>query len=97
VLGRLHALAPRIPFFTGWIDRDVAIRELERAVALGPDEPLNRLYLAEAILEHRPKRRPEALRQLRTLLAAPPDPERPVESADARRQAREVLAREDDR
>jgi tetratricopeptide (TPR) repeat protein len=97
VLGRLHALAPRIPFLTGWIDRDRAIRELERAVELGPDEPLNRLYLAEALLEHRPAARAEALRQLRAVLAAPPDPERPVESADAKRQAREVLAREEDR
>lgn len=94
VLGRLHALAPKIPFFTGWIDRDLAIRELERAVALGPEEPLNRLYLAEALLEHRPERRADALRALRALLERPPDPDRPVEEAAARRKAREILKEE---
>lgn len=93
VLGRLHALAPRIPFFTGWIDRDAAIRELERAVALGPEMALNRLFLAEALLEHRPSRRADALRHLRAILELPPDPLRAVELADAKRQARELLAR----
>jgi tetratricopeptide (TPR) repeat protein len=91
VLGRLHALAPKVPFVTGWIDRGRAVAELERAVAVGPDEPLNRLYLAEALLEHRPDRRAEALGQLRTLLERPPRRSRPVEDADARRQARELL------
>ena len=94
VLGRLHALAPKIPFFTGWIDRDRAIAELERAVAEGAAEPLNRLYLAEALLEHAPHRRAEALGHLRDLLRRPADPERPVEEAAARRAARELLDRE---
>jgi hypothetical protein len=94
VLGRLHALAPKIPFFTGWIDREVAIAELERAVAEGPAEPLNRLYLAEAILEHAPERQAEALRHLRDLLRRPADPERRVEEAAARRAARERLRRD---
>lgn len=94
VLGRLHALAPRIPFFTGWVDRDVAIRELERAVAQGPNMALNRIFLAEALLEHRPSRRQDALDQLRAVLALPPDPDRTVELADAKRQAREILNRE---
>ncbi|HEX6199563.1 MAG TPA: hypothetical protein VF150_04805, partial [Thermoanaerobaculia bacterium] len=94
VLGRLHALAPKIPFFTGWIDRDRAVAELRRALALGPDDPLNRLYLAEALLEHRPERRAEALEHLRALLAQPEDARRPVEQGNAKRVAREVLARE---
>lgn len=95
VLGRLHTLAPHIPFFTGWIDRDRAVSELERAVALAPEEPLNRLYLADALLEYQPKRRSDALGQLRALLDLPPDPDRPVELADAKRQARELLANEE--
>lgn len=94
VLGRLHALAPAIPFFTGWIDRDEAIAHLERAVELAPEEPLNRLYLAEAILEHAPERRADALAQLRALLRRTPDPNREVGEAAARRAAREILARE---
>lgn len=96
VLGRLHALAPKIPFFTGWIDRDRAIAELRRAQALGPDDPLNRLYLAEALLEHRPERRAEALELLRALLSQPADSDRPVEQGSARRAAREALDREEE-
>lgn len=91
VLGRLHAEAPKIPFFTGWVDRDLAISELERAVATAPDEPLNRLYLAEALLDHRPERSAEARTQLRALLDAPVDAERAAEGAAAKRRAREVL------
>jgi len=94
ILGRLHTLAPRIPFVTGWVDRDRAIAELERAVALAPEQPLNRLYLAEALLEHAPKRRAEALDQLRALLRRLPDPDRKVEEAAARQTARELLERE---
>ena len=37
VLGRLHTLAPKVPFVTGWVDRGKAVSELRRAVALGPD------------------------------------------------------------
>lgn len=91
VLGRLHAEAPKIPFFTGWVDRDRAISELERAVELAPDEPLNRLYLAEALLAHRPARSPDARAQLRAILDRPVVPPRAVEDASARRRARELL------
>lgn len=94
VLGRLHALAPRIPFFTGWIDRDRAIAELERALELAPTDPLNRLYLAEALLEHAPERSAEALDHLRALVRRPPDPSRLIEDAAAREAARELLERE---
>lgn len=94
ILGRLHALAPKIPFFTGWIDRDRAVAELTRALALGPEDPLNRLYLAEALLEHRPERRAEALELLRKLVAEEAGARRPVELGAAKRAAREVLARE---
>jgi len=92
VLGRLHSEAPKIPFFTGWIDRDRAISELETAVKEAPDEPLNRLYLAEALLDHRPGRKAEAVEQLRAILAQPPGPPQPVERASARAEARRLLA-----
>ncbi len=52
VLGRLHAVAPHVPFITGWIDRKTAIAELRKALALGPEDPLNRQYLGEALLEY---------------------------------------------
>lgn len=91
VLGRLHAEAPKIPFFTGWVDRERAIAELERAVELAPDEPLNRIYLAEALLAHRPGRREDALAQLRAVRELPVEPPRAVETDSAREHARRLL------
>jgi len=92
VLGRLHARAPSIPFFTGWIDRDTAIAELRKARELAPEEPLNTLYLAEALLEYRPQSRAEAQALLRELVSQPGEPDRPVEWAKAQEQARALLA-----
>ncbi len=91
VLGRLHSEAPKIPFFTGWIDRGLAISELEKAVAEAPDEPLNRLYLAEALLDHRPESRRQAIEQLRAILARPVTPPRAVELSSAQAEARRLL------
>jgi tetratricopeptide (TPR) repeat protein len=60
ILGRLHTLAPKIPLVTGWVDRGKAIASLRRAVALGPDNLDNHLFLAEALLEHQPEKAAEA-------------------------------------
>jgi tetratricopeptide (TPR) repeat protein len=79
ILGRLHTLAPKVPFFTGWVDRDKAVVELRRAVALGPDNLDNHLFLAEALLEHQPAKSAEARDILRRLLARQPVPELVVE------------------
>jgi tetratricopeptide (TPR) repeat protein len=91
-LGQLHANAPKVPLFTGWVDREEAIRLLDRAVELAPADSYNRVFLAKAILAHAPGRRSEALDLLRSVLEAESDPNRLVEDADARRQAREALA-----
>ncbi len=91
ILGRLHTLAPKIPFLTGWIDRDKAVQELRKAVELAPEDPLNHVYLADAILQFQPERRAEAVAQLRALLDRPPNPADAIEEASARRQARELL------
>lgn len=79
ILGRLNALAPRFPFVTGWIDRDYAIAELKKAVALAPEDTFNRLYLVEALAEYRPAAVAERRAQLDALLAMTPSPERLVE------------------
>jgi len=97
-LGRLHAEAPHIPFITGWVDRDLAIRHLSRAVEMAPDEPANGLFLAEALLEHRPRQRERALEWLRHLAAREPRPGHLLGDyrtlTRARQLAREQLARE---
>jgi tetratricopeptide (TPR) repeat protein len=88
ILGRLHAEAPKIPFFTGWVDRPFAILELERAVALAPDDLLSQLYLAEALIDYDAERRVEGIELLRRIVASQPNPDWLVEEiraiADAR-------------
>lgn len=93
-LGRLHAEAPHIPFITGWVDRDLAIRHLSRAVEMAPDEPANGLFLAEALLDHRPRQRRRALEWLRNLAAREPRPEHLLGDYQTLTRARELLARE---
>ncbi|HYU35290.1 MAG TPA: hypothetical protein VEW48_24315 [Thermoanaerobaculia bacterium] len=93
ILGRLHTLAPKVPFFTGWVDRAKAVSEERRAVALAPDNFLNHLYLAEALIEHQPEKKREAQDILRRLLARHPSPDRLVEDERALADARALLAR----
>ena len=92
VRGRLHTEAPRIPLVTGWVDRGVAISSLERAVALAPEEPQNRLYLAEALLRFRRQRRDEALAMLRALARETPRPDFLLEDEETLTAARDLLA-----
>jgi tetratricopeptide (TPR) repeat protein len=94
LLGRLHTLAPKIPFITGWVDHDLAVRELRRAVELGPADPTNALYLAEALLEFQPAKRAEAVALLHRLVAAEPNPEQLVEDEKVLAQARALLAKQ---
>jgi tetratricopeptide (TPR) repeat protein len=94
LLGRLHTLAPKIPFFTGWVDHDKAVSELRRAVELGPGDPTNSLYLADALLDFQPEKRAEAVALLRRLAAGKPSPERRVEEEKVLAQARALLARQ---
>lgn len=93
VLGRLHTLAPKVPFVTGWVDRDKAVSELRKAVALGPDNWDNHLFLAEALLEHQSAKAAEAREILRRLLARRPGPELAVEQARTLVNAKELLAK----
>jgi tetratricopeptide (TPR) repeat protein len=92
LLGRLHALAPKVPLFTGWIDHQLAIDYLERAVELAPDDPLNRFFLAEALFEYGAKSDQAKAQQLLDSAAkASPRPHREVEDEEAIRDARKRL------
>lgn len=82
LLGRLHALTPRIPFVTGWIDRGRAIDLLEQAHATSSRDPRNAFFLAEALLKFAPDRRPEAIALLREAAAHVPDPDHRIEEAE---------------
>ncbi len=94
LLGRLHAVAPKIVFFTGWVDREEALEHLRRAWELAPEEPYNGWYLAEAILEHEPENRARALSILRELASRSPRSDHAVEDAYVLAQVRDVLAEE---
>jgi tetratricopeptide (TPR) repeat protein len=93
VLGRLHTLAPKVPFFTGWVDRDKAVSELRRAVALGPANWDNDLFLAEALFEHFPAKAAEAREICRKLLGRQPVPDLLVEQESTLVKTKELLAK----
>ncbi|HEX3127250.1 MAG TPA: hypothetical protein VH394_07955 [Thermoanaerobaculia bacterium] len=92
LLGRLHTLAPKVPFITGWVDRDQAVSHLRRAVALAPEDLFNQVYLADALLQHFPAKAAEAKEILKRVLQKKPDPERVVEDERALAEARRLLA-----
>jgi tetratricopeptide (TPR) repeat protein len=93
ILGRLHTLAPKVPFVTGWVDRDKAVSELRKAVAMGPDNLDNHLFLAEALFEYQPEKAGEAREILKRLLARKPTPELVVEQERTLADARALLAK----
>jgi hypothetical protein len=94
LLGRLHAELPRVPFVSGWIDRNESIPLVERAYAMAPANPSNRLLLALTLLDLAPERRSEALDLLKQVEGLTPRPSMRVEDLIVRREARDRLAAE---
>jgi len=92
LLSRLHATLPRVPFVSGWVDRDKAIPYAERAVALDPEHPGSRLVLALTRLDLQPERGSEVRADLARVAALAPRPDFLVEDLVVREQARERLA-----
>lgn len=89
-LGRLHHLTPRIPFVTRWADRDLAVELLAYAATEAPEEPLNRLFYAQALFELRGERQ-AALEILRSTLLQPARANHQVEDARARARVRALI------
>ncbi len=81
LLGRLHSEAPKIPFITGWVSREKALQYLRRAYVAGPRHPVTWYFLAEAILDHEPQKRDEALRLLERCATTPPRTDTLLEDA----------------
>ena len=92
LLGRLHHLTPRIPLITGWIDRSRALELLQGSLEIGPDDPLNRAFLAQAIwdIEHDSHR---TIALLREIITRAPRADQLVEDRRAIAAARELLER----
>ena len=95
LLGRLHTATPRVPFVTGWIDRREGIELLRRAHAMSSRDARNALFLAEALLEHAPDQRAEAIELLREVVARSPGPESVIEETETIDAARRRLAAEE--
>jgi hypothetical protein len=91
LLGRLHAELPRVPFVSGWVDRNESIPLLERAYAMAPDNPGNRLLLALTLLDLAPERRSEALDLLKQAEGLTPRTSMRIEDLAMRMEARERL------
>jgi tetratricopeptide (TPR) repeat protein len=92
LLGRLHAELPRVPFVSGWVDRDEAIPLVERAYAIAPENPGNRLLLALTLLDLAPDRRAEALDLLDAVRRLEPRPAMRIEDLSIRDEARRRFA-----
>ena len=91
LLGRLHAELPRVPFVSGWVDRDRAIPLIERALEMAPDHPGNQLLLALTLLDLAPERDDEARALLERVAALTPRPAMRVEDLVMREEARDRL------
>jgi hypothetical protein len=91
VLGRLHSEAPKLPIFTGWVNRKTAVSELRRAIELAPDAPLTRFYLADALLEHFPDQEQAARALLNDLVQLEPDQAYVVEQTQVIEDAKALL------
>ena len=89
--GRLHFRVPKIPFFTGWVNRDLAISEIRLSLQIAPDSLLSQLYLAEALFKFRDSDSVEAIGLLRQVAASEVSPERLVEDLRTQEIARELL------
>ena len=61
LLGRLHARLPRVPLFSGWVDRSKALPLVEAGYALAPWHPGNRLVVAITLEELAPERAAQPL------------------------------------
>lgn len=92
LLGRFNARVPRIPFFTWWVDHDLAISELRLSLQVAPNSLLSKIYLAEALLKFRPEEKQEALSLLQDIIKSNPSPDRLVEDINVIEDARVLLA-----
>ena len=92
LLGQLNARVPRIPFFTWWVDHDLAISELRLSLKLAPNSLLSKVFLAQAILKYRKAEKQEALDLLQNIVKSEPDSFQLVEDIRVIEDARALLA-----
>ena len=92
ILGRLNDQAPWIPFITGWVSRDDAIKYLRQAMQITARNFANRHFLAEVLHRGDEKQQAEAVALEESIVADPPSPQRLVEDLSFQESARQNLA-----
>jgi hypothetical protein len=92
LLSRLHAGLPRVPFVSGWVDRDLVLPLDEKAFSIDSEHLGNHLVLALALLEREPERQDEAVRLLQGVAKREPRQAFRAEDLAIRAEARERLA-----
>lgn len=92
ILGRLHDQAPWIPFVTGWVSREDAVKYLRLAMQEDKRNFANRHFLAEALYGGDAKEKTEAIALEEALVADAPSPQHLIEEITTQDEARQNLA-----
>jgi hypothetical protein len=92
IVGRLNDQAPWIPFITGWVSRDEALKYLRLANQINAHNFANRHFLAETLHKGDAKEQAEAVAIEEALIADAPSPQKIVEELTMQGLARESLA-----
>ncbi len=92
VLGRLHHQSPSILFVTGWVNHQLAVPLLRKALAAGPINRVNQYFLADALLDRDAAARKEAAAILRRCATEAPRPFLLIEDSEYAARCRARLA-----
>jgi hypothetical protein len=91
IVGRTHDQAPWIPFVTGWVSHDDAVKYLRLAYQVSARNFANRVFLAEALHRGEAKDQAEAVALVESVVADAPSPQRLVEELTMQEVARQDL------
>jgi len=92
ILGRLHDQAPWIPFITGWVSHDDAIKYLRLAMQQSSRNFINRQFLAEALWRGNEEEKREAVKLEEGIVNDAPSPSSLIEDLKIQDDARKNLA-----
>lgn len=92
ILGRLNDQAPWIPFVTGWVSEDDAVKYLRLALEKNRRNFINRHFLAEALHKGDAKAKAEAIALEESIVADSPSPQHLVEDLKIQDDAKANLA-----
>lgn len=93
LLGRIHAVVPRIPVVSAWVEPDEALAMVERAFAISPSNPGNQLLYAMTLREFAPERRAQAIELFESVSTLTPRQDMRIEDLLMQKQASEALER----